>query len=59
MKKDDSRKYTNELLTMLEDGMVTADTVIIACLNQMSEADVKDMMECNGLTMLGDEGDDE
>lgn len=54
-----SRKYTNELLTMLEDGMVTADTVITACLKYMSEADVKDMMECNDLTMLGNEGDDE
>ena len=53
--RTNSRKYTDKLLAMLKDGMVDSDTVINACLNHMSEADVKDMMESNDLTMLGDD----
>ena len=40
-----SRKYTNELLEMIENGLLDKDTVIMACVKYMSEDDVKDMME--------------
>ncbi len=41
-----SRKYTNKLYQMIEDGY-PKDYVITACLKYMSEDDVKDMMEHN------------
>ena len=42
-----SRKFTNELWDMLDNGLISQDTVIKACLSYMSEDDVKDMMEHN------------
>lgn len=42
-----SRKYTVELLEMIEQGLLDKDTVIMACVKYMSEDDVKDMMESN------------
>lgn len=42
-----ARTYTNKLLEMIEEGLLDKDNVIIACVNYMSEADVKDMMECS------------
>lgn len=42
-----SRKYTNQLLEMIEDGLLDRDTVIMACVKYMSESDVQDMMEAN------------
>lgn len=42
-----SRKYTNQLIEMIEEGMIHKDTVILACLKYMSEDDVRDMMEAN------------
>ena len=41
-----TREYTNKLLDMIAE-VIDKDTVILACINYMSEADVKDMMECN------------
>jgi hypothetical protein len=42
-----SRKYTNKLLEMIDEGLLDKDAVIVACVNYMSEDEVKDMMECN------------
>lgn len=42
-----TRKYTNQLLDMIEQGLLDKDTVIMACVKYMSEDDVKDMMHCN------------
>ena len=42
-----SRNYTNQLLEMIEDGLLDRDTVIMACVKYMSESDVQDMMEAN------------
>ncbi len=42
-----TRKYTNQLLDMIEDGLLDRDTVIMACVNFMSEDEVQDMMEAN------------
>ena len=44
------RKYTNELLEMIEDGLLNKSDVILACINYMSEDEVKDMMQCNEFT---------
>ena len=42
-----TRKYTNLLLEMIEDGLLDRDTVIEACVLYMSEDQVQDMMESN------------
>ena len=52
-----SRKYTNKLYQMIEDGLISKDYVITACLKYMSEDDVKDMMEYN--EMLHEEYEEE
>ena len=42
-----SRKYTNMLLEMIEEGVLDKDLVLMAMAKYMSEDDVQDMMEAN------------
>ena len=42
-----TRKYTNMLLDMIDEGMIDRDLVITACLKYMSEDEVQNMMEFN------------
>jgi hypothetical protein len=42
-----SRKYTNQLIEMIDNGLISKDTVITACLSYMSEDEVKDLCESN------------
>lgn len=39
------RKTTTQLLNMVEEGLLDRDTLILCCLNYMSEADVREMAE--------------
>ncbi len=50
-----ARKFTNQLLEMIEEGILDKDTVILACLNYMSESEVQDMAECNEFLSTEDE----
>ena len=43
------RAYTEKLLEMVEEGLVTADYALLACLKFMSEDEVKEMMRLNEL----------
>ena len=43
------REYTDKLLEMVEEGMISAENALMCCMKYMSEDDVKDMMECNEL----------
>lgn len=52
-----SRKFTNKLYEMIDDGLLDKDTVIMACLKYMSEDEVKDMMEANEFIEDEDEED--
>ena len=55
-----TRKYTNKLLQMVDDGIVDEDTIMLACLKYMSEHEVEDMMCSSGLLdLLEDEDEDE
>jgi len=54
-----TRKYTNLLLEMIEDGLLDRDNVIMACVKYMSESDVQDMMEANEMIAEEDEDEDE
>ena len=42
-----SREATDKILEMIEDGLLSKDNVILACLKYMSEDDVKDMAHAN------------
>ena len=52
-----ARKVTRQLLDAINEGIVSKDDVIRACLDYMSEADVADMCENEGL--LGTDQDEE
>lgn len=43
-----SREFTKKLIEMMDDGLIPRETVVLACLNYMSESEVKEMMEMNG-----------
>jgi hypothetical protein len=51
------RKVTNEVLNMIEEGILDRDNVILACLKYMSEDEVADMAHVNGF--LDNEEDEE
>ncbi len=54
-----TRQYTNQLLEMIEDGLLDKGTVIDACLSYMSESDVQDMMESNDFIEAEEDEDEE
>jgi hypothetical protein len=43
------RDQTIQLLTMIDEGLISAETVAKMCLKYMSEYDVADMMRCNDI----------
>lgn len=51
-----TRKATNKLLQLVEEGCIDRDMVILACLNYMSEDEVADMCRINDIS---DDDDDE
>jgi hypothetical protein len=54
-----TRQYTEQLLEMIEDGMLDRDAVIMAAVKYMSEDDVRDMMEINEFVPVEDEEEDD
>ena len=42
-----TRQATDRILTMVEEGLLDRDTVILACLKYMSEDEVADMAHTN------------
>jgi len=54
-----TRQTTNKLLEMIEEGILDRDSVILACVNYMSEDDVADMCRINEFFEDKDEEDDD
>jgi hypothetical protein len=56
-----SREATKRLLDLLDQGVVTHEAVVEMCLNAMSEADVRDMVDANQLSkrFFEDESEEE
>ncbi len=50
-----ARQFTNKLYDMIDEGLISADTLVEMALKYMSEDDVKDMMEHNELLELDEE----
>lgn len=48
-----TREYTNRLIDMIDEGLLSREYVIIACLKYMGEDEVKEMMRMNEIA--GDE----
>jgi hypothetical protein len=54
-----TRKVTNQLLQLVENGILDPRAVMEACLIYMSEADVADMAHCNELLDYNDDEDED
>jgi hypothetical protein len=54
-----SRGYTNKLLKMMDEGLLTATMVAEMAVAWMSEDDVREMMEANELLGYAEEDEDE
>lgn len=54
-----TRQITNKLLALLEEGVLSKDTLILAALNYMSEDDVRDMAESNEFLTEDEEDEDD
>jgi hypothetical protein len=52
------RTQTNKLFNMMDEGLISAESVAEMCLGYMSEDDVADMMRANDI-LDEDEEDDE
>ena len=53
-----TRKVTNQLLELVDEGVLDAREVLAAALGYMSEADVADMAHSNELILEDDEDDE-
>lgn len=54
----DARKNTNRLIELMDDDIIGAYAVAVACLKYMSEDEVTDMMRLNEFN-LEDESEDD
>ena len=54
-----TRQATDRILTMVEEGLLDRDMVIMACLKYMSEDDVRDMAHANEFFYDEEETEDE
>ncbi len=54
-----TRKITNQLLELIENGVLDPQVVLEACLSYMSEADVADMAYVNELLDYKDDDEEE
>lgn len=50
-----SRKVTNQLYDLADQGVITWELIATACLKYMSEDDVADMAHCNELIIEEEE----
>lgn len=43
----ETRKATNRVLEMIDEGLISANSVVMMCLKWMSEDDVAEMLKAN------------
>lgn len=54
-----TRQYTNQLLEMIEEGLLTAEDVLRSALIYMSESEVEDMAKSEGFIEEEDEEEED
>lgn len=54
----DVRKATNKLIEMIDDGLLSAGSVVTMCLKWMSEDDIEEMCKANEIN-LDEEGEED
>ena len=54
-----TRQYTNQLLEMIEEGLLNAEDVLRSALIYMSESDVEDMAKSEGFIEEEEEEEEE
>jgi hypothetical protein len=54
-----TREWTNRMLEAVDEGLLDKDQVILACLNWMTDDDVKKMAEANEFFENPDDNDDD
>lgn len=54
-----SRKVTNQLYDLADQGIITWELIATACLMYMSEDDVADMAHCNELIIEEEEEEED
>ena len=52
------RTQTNKLFAMMDEGLISAESIVEMCLGYMSEDDVADMMRVNDILDEDDYEDD-
>ena len=50
-----TRKFTNRLLELMDEGCIDAADIVMACVKYMSEDEVADMMVVNDILVEDDE----
>lgn len=55
--RHETRKATNKILEMIEEGVLDRDTVIMAALKYMSEDDVAEMARINEMFDIEEDDD--
>jgi len=53
-----ARQATNEVIELAEEGVLSWEQIAMSCLSYMSEAEVRDMAECEGF-IDDEEGEDD
>ena len=55
----ETRKATNKLLEMVDNGLLSTTSVVTMCLKWMSEDDVKEMCKANEIDLEETEEDED
>ena len=53
------REYTNRIVALLDEGVLDQEDFINMVLNWMSEADVKEMYLANGISVYGEDEEED
>ena len=54
-----SCKNKSKLLELVDDGIIDAHAMLVSCVAYMSEADVADMLHCEGYLDADDDDNDD
>ena len=59
MRPHTNRHHTDRLLDLVEQGVISADHVVVMCMKWMSDDDVGEMLDANELSPRFDDDEEE